>query len=48
LAADVVGFVDAQLAHVIHSAGPATIERCVTEAIARFDPEATEVHEADT
>ena len=48
LAEDVVRFVDAQLAHVIHTAGPVTIERCVTEAIARFDPEATEVTEADT
>jgi 5-methylcytosine-specific restriction endonuclease McrA len=48
LAPDVAGFVDAHLAHVIHTAGPATIGRCVTEAIARFDPEATEVQECDT
>ena len=48
LAEDVVGFVDAHLAHVIHTAGPVTIERCVAEAVARFDPEACEVAEADT
>jgi hypothetical protein len=48
LAPDVAGFVDAHVACVIHTAGPATIARCVTEAIARFDPEATEVQEADT
>jgi hypothetical protein len=48
LAEDVAAFVDAHLACVIHTAGPATIARCVTEAIARFDPEATEIAECDT
>jgi 5-methylcytosine-specific restriction endonuclease McrA len=48
LTEDVAAFVDAHLACVIHTAGPATIARCVAEAIARFDPEATEVQEADT
>ena len=47
LAVDVVGFVDAHLAHVVHTAGPLTIARLVEEAIARFDPEACEVTEAD-
>jgi 5-methylcytosine-specific restriction endonuclease McrA len=48
LTLEVAGFVDAHLAHVIHTAGPATIARCVTEAIARFDPETTEIAECDT
>jgi 5-methylcytosine-specific restriction endonuclease McrA len=48
LTPDVAAFVDAHLACVIHTAGPATIARCVTEAIARFDPEATEIAECDT
>ena len=48
LAEDVVAFVDAHLACVMHTAGPATIARCVAEAIARFDPEATEIAECDT
>jgi hypothetical protein len=48
LTLEVAGFVDAHLACVIHTAGPATIARCVAEAIARFDPEATEIAEADT
>jgi len=45
LSAEAVAFVDAQVAHVVHTAGPAVIHRLVLEAAARFDPEATEVEE---
>jgi 5-methylcytosine-specific restriction endonuclease McrA len=48
LSAEAVAFVDAQVAHVVHTAGPAIIHRLVLEAAARFDPEATEVAECDT
>ncbi|WP_460736427.1 HNH endonuclease signature motif containing protein [Nocardioides ginkgobilobae] len=43
-----VAFVDAQVAHVIHTAGPVVVDRLVLEASARFDPESTEVAECDT
>jgi 5-methylcytosine-specific restriction endonuclease McrA len=48
LSAEAAGFVDAQVAHVIHTAGPVTVDRLVLEASARFDPESTEVAECDT
>jgi 5-methylcytosine-specific restriction endonuclease McrA len=48
LSAEAVAFVDAQVAHVVHTTGPAVIHRLVLEAAARFDPEATEVTECDT
>ncbi|MGV3562536.1 MAG: hypothetical protein ACO1ON_04580, partial [Nocardioides sp.] len=48
LSAEAVAFVDAQVAHVIHTAGPVTVARLVLEATARFDPESVEVAECDT
>ena len=48
LSEEAVAFVDAQVAHVVHTAGPATIHRLVLEAAARFDPESVEVTECDT
>ena len=48
LSAEAAAFVDAQVAHVVHSAGHATVNRLVLEAAARFDPESTEVSECDT
>ena len=48
LSAEAVAFVDAQVAYVVHTTGPAVIHRLVLEAAARFDPEATEVEECDT
>ncbi|WP_300643312.1 HNH endonuclease signature motif containing protein [Nocardioides sp.] len=48
LSAEAVAFVDAQIAHVIHTAGPVTVDRLVLEATARFEPESTEVAECDT
>ena len=48
LSADAVAFVDAQVAHVVHTTGPVVIHRLVLEAAARFDPESTEVEECDT
>ena len=48
LSAEAAGFVDAQVAHVIHTAGPVVVDRLVLEASARFDPESTEVAECDT
>ncbi|WP_300645108.1 HNH endonuclease signature motif containing protein [Nocardioides sp.] len=48
LSAEAVAFVDAQVAHVIHTTGPATVHRLVLEAAARFDPESVEVAECDT
>jgi 5-methylcytosine-specific restriction endonuclease McrA len=48
LSADAAAFVDAQVAHVVHTVGPAVVERLVLEASARFDPESTEVTECDT
>ncbi|MSY85943.1 MAG: hypothetical protein F2693_14685 [Actinobacteria bacterium] len=48
LSAEAAAFVDAQVAHVIHTVGPAVVDRLVLEATARFDPESTEVAECDT
>ncbi|WP_300641550.1 HNH endonuclease signature motif containing protein [Nocardioides sp.] len=48
LSAEAVAFVDAQIAHVIHTAGPVVVARLVLEATARFDPESVEVAECDT
>jgi hypothetical protein len=48
LSQEAVAFVDAQVAHVVHTTGPAVIHRLVLEAAARFDPESTEVAECDT
>ena len=48
LTAEAAAFVDAHLAHVIHTASFTTVKRLVAEAAARFDPEATEMEEADT
>ena len=48
LSQEAAAFVDAQVAHVIHTAGPITVARLVLEASARFDPESTEVTECDT
>ncbi len=48
LSEEAVGFVDAQVAHVVHTAGPLTVNRLVLEASARFDPESAEVRECDT
>jgi 5-methylcytosine-specific restriction endonuclease McrA len=48
LSAEAVAFVDAQVAHVVHTTGPAVIHRLVLEAAARFEPETTEVTECDT
>ncbi len=48
LSAEAAAFVDSQVAHVVHTTGPAVIHRLVLEAAARFDPESTEVAECDT
>ena len=48
LTAEAAAFVDAHLAHVIHTSSFATVKRLVAEAAARFDPEATEMEEVDT
>ena len=48
LTAEAAAFVDAHLAHVVHTASFATVKRLVAEAAARFDPEATEMDEVDT
>ncbi|CAB4745822.1 unannotated protein [freshwater metagenome] len=48
LSEEAVAFVDAQVAHVVHTAGPVVVDRLVLEASARFDPESTEVTECDT
>ncbi|WP_370239442.1 hypothetical protein, partial [Nocardioides sp.] len=48
LTAEAAAFVDAHLAHVVHTASFTTVKRLVAEAAARFDPEATEMEEADT
>ena len=48
LTAEAAAFVDAHLAHVIHTASFTTVKRLVAEAAARFDPEATEMEEVDT
>ncbi len=41
-------FVDAHLAHVVHTASFTTAKRLVAEAAARFDPETAEMEEVDT
>ncbi len=41
-------FVDAHLAHVLHTASFTTVKRLVAEAAARFDPEGCEMEEVDT
>ena len=48
LTAEAAAFVDAHLAHVVHTASFTTVKRLVAEAAARFDPETTEMEEADT
>ncbi|WP_300641191.1 HNH endonuclease signature motif containing protein [Nocardioides sp.] len=48
LSPQAAAFVDAQVAHVVHTVGPAVVDRLVLEATARFDPESTEVTECDT
>ncbi|WP_300643555.1 HNH endonuclease signature motif containing protein [Nocardioides sp.] len=47
LSEEAARFVDAQIAHVVHTAGPIVADRLVLEATARFDPESTEVEECD-
>ncbi|GAA1822556.1 hypothetical protein GCM10009812_13640 [Nocardioides marinus] len=48
LTADAAAFVDAHLAHVVHTASFATVKRLAAEAAARFDPEGCEMEEVDT
>ncbi len=48
LTQEAAAFVDAHLAHAIHTASFTTVKRLVAEAAARFDPEATEMEEIDT
>ena len=48
LTQEAAAFVDAHLAHAIHTASFATVKRLVAEAAARFDPETTEMDEVDT
>ena len=48
LTAEAAAFVDAHLAHVVHTASFATVKRLVAEAAARFDPEGCEMEEVDT
>ena len=48
LTAEAAAFVDAHLAHVIHTSSFATVKRLVAEAAARFDPETAEMEEVDT
>ena len=48
LTAEAAAFVDAHLAHVVHTASFTTVKRLVAEAAARFDPEGCEMEEADT
>ncbi|GAA1835243.1 hypothetical protein GCM10009812_29610 [Nocardioides marinus] len=48
LTAEAAAFVDAHLAHVVHTASFATVKRLVAEAAARFDPEMAEMEEVDT
>ncbi|WP_415836639.1 DUF222 domain-containing protein, partial [Nocardioides marinus] len=45
LTADAAAFVDAHLAHVVHTASFATVKRLAAEAAARFDPEGCEMEE---
>ena len=48
LTAEAAAFVDAHLAHVIHTASFTTVKRLVAEAAARFNPETAEMEEVDT
>jgi hypothetical protein len=48
LTAEAAAFVDAHLAHVVHTASFATVKRLAAEAAARFDPETCEMEEVDT
>ena len=48
LTAEAAAFVDAHLAHVVHTASFATVKRLAAEAAARFDPEGCEMEEVDT
>ncbi|WP_370239304.1 hypothetical protein [Nocardioides sp.] len=48
LTAEAAAFVDAHLAHVVHTASYTTVKRLVAEAAARFDPETAEMEEVDT
>ena len=48
LTAEAAAFVDAHLAHVVHTASFTTVKRLAAEAAARFDPEAAEMDEVDT
>ena len=48
LTQEAAAFVDAHLAHVVHTASFTTVKRLVAEAAARFDPETTEMEEVDT
>ncbi len=48
LTQEAAAFVDAHLAHVVHTASFTTVKRLVAEAAARFDPETAEMEEADT
>ncbi|WP_415836690.1 DUF222 domain-containing protein, partial [Nocardioides marinus] len=45
LTAEAAAFVDAHLAHVVHTASFATVKRLAAEAAARFDPEGCEMEE---
>ena len=48
LTQEAAAFVDAHLAHVVHTASFATVKRLAAEAAARFDPEGCEMEEVDT
>ena len=48
LTQEAAAFVDAHLAHVVHTASFTTVKRLVAEAAARFDPETAEMEEIDT
>ncbi len=48
LSQEAAAFVDAHLAHVVHTASFTTVKRLVAEAAARFDPEGCEMEEIDT
>ena len=48
LTQEAAAFVDAHLAHVVHTASFTTVKRLAAEAAARFDPEAAEMEEVDT
>ena len=48
LTQEAAAFVDAHLAHAVHTASFTTVKRLVAEAAARFDPEGCEMEEVDT